>query len=1107
MRCHKCHSDNREGVKYCEECGAKLGLECPTCKAKIPLGKKFCGNCGHVAKKPQDISAIDYSKPRSYTPKFLADKILTNRSALEGERKLVTVFFADVANYTAISEKLDPEEVHHIMDGCFETLMDEIHRYEGTINQFTGDGVMALFGAPLAHEDHAQRACHAALAIQKSLAPYSDKIKQNFGLEFKLRIGLNSGLVVVSSIGNDLRMDYTAVGDTTNLASRMESKAGPGKILLSGATYKLVKDFFEFNPLGKIQVKGKAQPQEAYELIKVGDIETRINAAVAKGPTKFVGRKNTMATLKECFGLALSGSGQVVGIVGEAGVGKSRSLFEFANQLPPGEIKYLEGRCLHFGSGMAYLPMLDILRSYFGIKEGDSESGLQKKLFEKIRQLDKRLVDTLPSFQELLSIKVDDVKYLQLDPGHKKLMTFEAIRNLLIRESDKRPLVLAVEDLHWIDKTSEECINYLIDGLANTRIMLILLYRLEYTHQWGSKSYYTKIGLTQLGAESSRLLVQAILEDDDVPSDIRELVLSRAGGNPLFIEELTHSLMESGTIVRRGSEYILTRDLSKIQVPETIQGIIAARIDRIEESMKHVIQIASVIGREFAFRILQRIIEMKKDLKSQLLNLQGLELISQKRLFPELEYIFKHALTQEVAYNSLLQKRRKELHEKIGRAIESLYPNRIEEYYELLAYHYVKGGNADKALFYLDLAIQKAVMVNAMDDAFSHFDQAMRLLAGLPENKERSKQRIALLVNMAIAFFQLYQYPEYRNVLDRFKSLAEVLDDPNLSGPYWARMGHCQWWLGDTDDGLHSLTKALEICEGCEDFEETSYVYLQMQWLHMLQGRYDEVFLLHEHSLRCLKQAFRLRYYVWAESAAAWSYACIGLWDKAINVETRALKVAQDYSDNSMISFACFILCIVHTLKGDLTRAVGYGETAVQVAPTPGDRAWSGMMLALAYCRNQMTHQGIKVLTEILPHIRDRGVLPEIWSITSLGEGYWLIGDSEKAKSMLELSCEFSARFGLWYYHGWAHRLLGEIAQKTDWTEAEHHFEKSTSVLLNINAENELALSYAAYGKFQKQKGNRGESLRYLNEALEIFERLGTPNEPERVRKELLSLS
>ncbi|MBW2564182.1 MAG: AAA family ATPase, partial [Deltaproteobacteria bacterium] len=417
MKCPKCESDNRKGIRFCEECGAKLELECPDCKAKIPLGKKFCGECGHDLTKPVKAPAIDYSKPQSYTPKFLADKILTTRSSIEGERKLVTVLFADVANYTSISEKLDPEEVHQIMDGCFKILMKEIHRYEGTINQFTGDGVMALFGAPVAHEDHAQRACYAALSIQKALEHYEEKIKKDFGADFKMRIGLNSGPVIVGSIGDDLRMDYTAVGDTSNLASRIESAASPGISLVSKHTHKLSKDFFEFKSLGKVEVKGKEVPQEVFELIKAGEVDTRIAASAAKGLTRFVGRKNSMAAIGDAWNKALAGSGQVLGVVGEAGVGKSRLLLEFRNSPPPGDFTFLEGRCLHYGGSMAYLPFLDILKLYFGIKDGKREYAITKKMKDKLTGLDEELVPTtLSAFQDLLSLKIEDETWLYLDP-------------------------------------------------------------------------------------------------------------------------------------------------------------------------------------------------------------------------------------------------------------------------------------------------------------------------------------------------------------------------------------------------------------------------------------------------------------------------------------------------------------------------------------------------------------------------------------------------------------------------------------------------------------------------------------------------------------------
>ncbi len=374
-----------------------MEFHCPNCGAITLATGKFCQECAYDLSKAKEApSSIDYSQPQSYTPKFLADKILTNRSSIEGERKLVTVLFADVANYTSMSEKLDPEEVHQIMDGCFKILMDEIHKSEGTVNQFTGDGVMALFGAPVAHEDHAQRACYAALSIQKGIEEYREKVKRDRGVDFKMRIGLNSGPVIVGSIGDDLRMDYTAVGDTTNLASRMESMAVPGNILVARETFKLARDFFEFESLGIVELKGKEKPVEAYKLLKIGEAETRIEASVARGLTRFVGRKNSMAALKEALEEAKAGSGQVVGIVGEAGVGKSRILLEFKNPPPQNEYTYFEGRCLHFGGSMSYLPFLDILRSFFDIKEGDPEFITKKNMVDKIAVLDEKLENALP---------------------------------------------------------------------------------------------------------------------------------------------------------------------------------------------------------------------------------------------------------------------------------------------------------------------------------------------------------------------------------------------------------------------------------------------------------------------------------------------------------------------------------------------------------------------------------------------------------------------------------------------------------------------------------------------------------------------------------------
>lgn len=1106
MKCPQCQYENPERSKFCGGCGQKFDLTCPECGANNPAENKFCNKCGHTLAKLKETSSVDYSEPQSYTPKHLADKILTTRSSIEGERKLVTVFFADVANYTSVSEKLDPEEVHQIMDGVFKILMDEIHKYEGTINQFTGDGVMALFGAPVAHEDHAQRACYAALFIQKAMGEYGDKIRKDTGVEFQMRIGLNSGPVIVGAIGDDLRMDYTAVGDTTNLGSRMESKARPGNILVSGNTHRLVRDFFEFESLGKIEVKGKKEPQEAFELIKTGEVATRIGASVAKGLTRFVGRKNSMAALLDAFDKVKSGSGQVVGLLGEAGVGKSRLLLEMRNMLPQGEYSYIEGRCLQYGGSMAYLPVLYILRSYFDIQEGDREFLIKKKMEEKILGLDEKLKGVIPPFQSLLSLTVDDEDFTKLEPKEKREQTFEALRDMLIRGSQERPLILAVEDIHWIDKTSEEFLNYFTGWLANTPIMLLLLYRPEYTHPWGSKSFYTKVGLDQLGTTSSGELVKAILEEGEAAPELRQLILNRAAGNPLFMEEFTHTLLENGSIERKDQKYVLSGKASDIQVPDTIQGIIAARMDRLEDNLKRTMQVASVIGKDFAFRILQTITGMREELKSYLLNLQGLEFIYEKNLFPELEYIFKHALTQEVAYNSLLLKRRKDIHARIGRAIEDLYSQRLEEFYEMLAYHYSRSESLKKAFLYSRLSGEKAEGNYSHREACDFYKSAIDLLNKLPETTENKKEKMEVLYLMGRTL-SLLGFPEGAlGMLREGEQLSKELGDEWYLARFYNLMGFYYSFKGDPQLGMKYSEAAFKEARKNLDIELMAPLAFGLFVSYATAGEYYKIADMAPEVIDLIEKAESESDF-FSMSTTPYSMLCsycgqammsLGAFDKGKLFLEKALENAAKMNDLIALGHVETIYGHFYLVNGDwkpskehFEKGIKHGEEAKFAIISA--ISWSGLGFTCAMLGDPET--GKRHAEKGLKIHRDSGV-EMFLSLAHYQLGFIHLdsGELKNARSLAKEALRLSQKNNEKSIEGLSWLLLGTISGKTEprkINKAEGYILKGIEICKELGTKPNYAAGYLCLGQLYLNAGEKEKAIDNLKKAEGMFREMG----------------
>jgi class 3 adenylate cyclase/tetratricopeptide (TPR) repeat protein/predicted transcriptional regulator len=1074
-------------------CLTAEGLEC--CTSRIIEGLKSIGIQPEATGIGVGVLKRPAPTPASYTPKHLADKILAARASLEGERKQVTVLFADVAGFSKMSEKMDPEEVHDLISECLVYLTEEIHRYEGTIAQFLGDGLLALFGAPIAHEDAPQRALYAALGMRDRLREYAQKLKKQ-GIEFNMRIGLNTGLVVVGKIGDDLTMEYTAMGDTVNLASRMESSAEPGTIQVSENTYRLTEGYFEFKPLGGKALKEKDEPVKAYQLLGVGNVKTRLGVSEMRGLTPFVGRQKELDQLVECYARAKMGQGQVIGIVGEPGVGKSRLLLQMKSVLPQGEYSYLEGECLHYGEAMAYLPIVNTLRAYFDIEEDDQEAMSRKKLQQRISQLDERLMPMIPPLQELLSLKVEDEGFLKLEPQQRRVRIFEAIWSLIIRESQNRPVVLAVEDLHWIDKASEEFLNYLIGRLGGAHVLLLLLYRPEYNNPWTSKTYYSQIRVDELTLETSAEMVQSILKGAKPEQDLTQLILYKAAGNPLFMEEFTRTLVERGYIERKNGYYVLTVKPSELQVPETVQGIIAARMDRLERDLKETMQTASVIGREFPLSILKTVTGMREKLETCLLELQRLEFIYERSMFPELEYIFKHALTQQVAYNSLLLKKRKQVHESIGRAIEALYPNRLEEFYDALAFHFKNGSSNDKAIYYLTKAAEKSFDRYAVEEAHRHFKEAYDLLCPrVGQVKGADVQLIDLLIKWAYVFYFRGDYKGLTQLLETHKGLAESLDDKAKLGMYYAWLGFSLSNGKDIRSSYQYLHKALQIGEETKDERLICYAHCWLSWTCSSMGLLDEAVASGERAMEICK-CFEEDQYLYYKSLGGWGYAYFWVGEKKKTHEAGEAILEYSKQRGSIRGEALghTIMGFSYYMEGDYQSAIQHCQQGVEISMDPFYSIFAKVPLGASCLHIGQLQEAEDIWQEVLSFGREyAGESVELsaratLSVISLlkGETQDLTAAEAVLHEMLSVGVKgpyISLCSGLALTLSMMAGVIPDGIQK-----AKDYYEKAIAGAREIGAKAFLAQGYLSLGLVYSAEGDKDKAKSYISEAISLFE-------------------
>jgi class 3 adenylate cyclase/tetratricopeptide (TPR) repeat protein len=1101
MKCPRCQAENREGARFCRECGATFGGVCSSCGAKVEAGSKFCDGCGaSLAAIPvPGLGPSRFASPESYTPKHLAEKILTSKNALEGERKQVTVLFADLKGSMELLADRDPEEARKLLDPVLERMMEAVHRYEGTVNQVMGDGIMALFGAPLAHEDHAVRACYAALRMQESVKRYGEGVFRRFGVPVEIRVGLNSGEVVVRAIGSDLHMDYTAVGQTTHLAARMEQMARPGTILLAPDTLALSEGFVQVTSRGPVPVKGLAAPIEIFELAGASPARSRLHATAARGLTRFVGRDAELELLRRALGRAGQGQGQVVAIVGEPGVGKSRLVWEFTHSHRSQEWLVLEATSVSYGKATTYYPVIELLRRYFQIEAQDDNRKMREKVTGKLLSLDRALEPMLSVFLSLLDVPVTDAEWTKLDPAQRRRQTLDALKRLLLRESQVQPVLLVVEDLHWIDSETQAWLDLLIDSLPTTRLLLLVNYRPEYMHGWGSKTYYQQVRLDALTTASAEELLEALLGTGPGLADLRQLLIDRTQGNAFFLEESVRALVETGALNGERGAYRLAGPVRNLQLPATAQAILAARIDRLAPEDKRLLQAAAVVGTDVPFPLLEAIAEEPEDrLRHGLARLQATELLYEARLFPDLEYTFKHALTHEVAYGGLLQDRRRRLHAQILEAMEKLYRDRLDEHVERLAHHAVRGEVWQPAVMYLRQAGTKGMARSANREAVNCFEEALTCLQHLRETRETLEQAIDLRFDLRTALFPLCEFERIFGYLRDAEGLARTLDDQPRLGQMFASLCMNLWTTGHPKEALASGQSAQGIAESLGD------VPLQVMGNHHLGvaclgiGDYPRAEDLLRKALRLLEGDRRRGRFgagfpsVMARVHLIWIFADQGKFKEGIAYGQEGIRLAEALDNPYSLAYVCWILAYLQITRGGLSHAVGLLERGLALS-----REWNLTLfsvihtgiLGYAYALSGRIAEGIPLLEHALSAIEAMG----IGSVQSLhlryvGEAYVLADRLEDALAFGGRALTLARERGQRPFEAGALRLLGDVTARRGLPEqADGHYRDAIALAAELKMRPLVAHCHLGLGKLDRRLGKREQAQEHLTTATTMY--------------------